>query len=227
MNPLRLCNWLVLAVLAAAGPTAHACPRNADPSLRGPAVGQDLVVNGLPVQIQSVSSPDPVQAVMDRVERAWKEAGHEVRRRQLGPWTIVSALSDQCLSTLQLMPRGGAVGLFAIGNPARARTTAVQRGIGLPPGAEVVSTVSARDGARTGVTTTLLLRGTVTEAALFFKHRLEVDGWTAVRTLGLQAPNSLQRSATVSGQRSGEVVQIAIVPSRLGAMAVVNRADTL
>jgi hypothetical protein len=221
---------ILIATLLLLSLGAHACPRTADRSLVGPGVGEDLVVNGLPLQIQQVSSRDDVTAVIARVKQAWSDAGFDVKTRELGPWQIVSALSDRCLTTLQLMQsNGNTVGFLAIGEPGKAkdRAVVVKRGnLSLPSGAQVVSSLSAKDGPRSSTTTMITSRRSVTDLRDHFAAGLTEAGYGNVRMQEIQRRGAIERAQLVTGQRGGEIVEVVIFDQH-GTTAVINQGQAL
>jgi hypothetical protein len=217
-------NFAAMALVLAAAllsPHVQACPRSADRALTGAAVGQDMVVNGLPVQIQQVSAREDPRAIIERVEAAWRSSGFDVKRRVVGPWMVVSALSNECLATLQL------IGFFAISQPDKARPVAVKRDLPLPPGAHVVSTVSAKDGARASTTTTVAAKSSVNDTRDHFLSGLTGAGWDSVRAHGLRRPGSMSDAQVLSAQRGAEMVQVVIFTAHGATTAIISRAESL
>ena len=219
--------WSLLIAAAGLATAALACPRSADRALAGPSVGQDIVVNGLPVQIQQVSSREQPGVLTDRVEAAWRAAGFDVKRRSVGPWSVVSALSEQCLATLQLQDSSGSVGFFAISQPDKAKAVRMQRDVPLPPGAHVVSTVSARDGPRTSTITTLTAGSSVNDTRDHFLGGLGQAGWGSLRAHGLRRPGSMSEAQVLSAQRGAEMLQVVIFNANGATTAIVSRAESL
>ncbi len=220
-----------LGLLLSLGATA--CPRSADRSLTGPAVGDDMVVNGLPLQIQQVGSRDDVKSLTERVEKSWREAGYDVKTQSLDGWQIVSAKSKQCLTTLQLMAdptsRQGSVGFLAISEPQKAKDRAalVRRGdLPLPGGAQVVSSLTATDGPRDSSTTLITTKGSVIDLRDHFVRALEQAGYANVRLQEVQGRGTPQRAQIVSGQRGADIVQVVVFDSH-GTAAVINRGQSL
>jgi hypothetical protein len=208
---------------------AHACPKTADRSLVGPAIGEDMVVNGMPVQIQQVSSRDSVKDVMARVEQTWREAGFNVKRQDLAQWKVISALSEECLTTLQLTDSKGTVGFLAIGEPDKTkdRAAVVKKGdVPLPSGSQVVSTLSAKDGPRASTTTMITSKRSVTDMREHFVRGLEQAGYGNVRAQEVQGASSMDRAQLVSGQRGGDIVQVVIF-NQQGTTAVINQGQAL
>jgi hypothetical protein len=220
------------AVLALSG-AAQACPKTADRSLTGPAVGDDMVINGLPVQIQQVSSRDDAKSVLERVEKSWRDGGFKVKTQLLGHWHIVSALSAQCLTTLQLMDSpvnaSGTVGFLAVGEPAKTedRAVLVKKGdLPLPSGAQVVSSLAAKDGPRNSTTTVITSPRSVTDLRDNFVRGLEQRGYGNIRLHEVQGRDSLARAQIVTGQRGGDIVQVVIFDNN-GTTAVINQGQAL
>ncbi|WP_413898867.1 hypothetical protein, partial [Rhodoferax sp.] len=91
--------WIGLSV---APLLAHACPATLPAGLSGASVGQDLITNGLAMSITQVEGRETVNELLNRAEKTWTAAGFKVKRNHAAGWGIVSALSGQCLATLQL-----------------------------------------------------------------------------------------------------------------------------
>jgi hypothetical protein len=207
----------------------QACPKTADRSLTGPGVGESMVVNGLPVQIQQVSSRDDMKTVIERVKQAWSEAGYAVKTRELAQWQIVSALSDQCLTTLQLTQSNGTVGFLAISEPAKAKDRAVvlkHLDVPLPSGAHVVSSLSAKDGPRSSTTTMITSQRSVTDLRDHFAEGLREAGYGNVCMQEIQRRGAIEKAQMVSAQRGGEIVEVVIFDHQ-GTAAVINQGQAL
>jgi hypothetical protein len=222
-------SFALAAVTLVGAFSAQACPRNSGPSFAGAPVGQEMVVNGLPVQIQQVSSSESIDTLLSRLQKEWTEAGWLVKRIKLGHWQILSALSEECHATLQLTKGHRTEGLFAIGHPHKGKDRATvvrQSGIELPTGAHVVSALSALDGPRESTTIVLTSRRSSVSLRDHFVQVLQDGGYGDVRMGQVRPRGSLQGAHLVSGQRGNDVVQIIIFDSG-GTTAIVNKGQAL
>ncbi len=209
---------------------AHACPTQADRSLVGPEVGQQMVVNGLPLQIQQVASKESLPDLLGRVERRWRDAGFDVKRHGVEPWQVVAALSDQCLTTLQLRSvNGQSVGFLGIGDVSRTKDRAVvvrKADVPLPTGASVVSSVAAADGPRTSTTTVVTSRRSATEVRDEYLMSLPGAGWRELRPQELGARDAARRAHIINARRGRDVLQIVITDTP-GTTAVITQGQAL
>jgi hypothetical protein len=221
--------FVFAAVMLVGSLSVQACPRNAGTYLAGASVGQEMVVNGLPVQVQQVSSNESIDALFSRLQKEWTEAGWNVKRSTLGHWQILSALSEECLATLQLTKGDRTEGLFAIGRPHKGKDRVAvvrQSGIELPSGAHVVSAVSTVDGPRESATIVLTSQRSLASLRDHFVQVLQDGGYGDIRASQVRPRGSLQGAHLVSGQRGNDVVQIVIFDSG-GTTVILNKGQAL
>lgn len=222
-----LVRLVAFALVACVVPPAFAaaCPAGVPAGLTAVAVGQNMVVDGLPLSVLQVRGRAAAAAVLAQAESAWRAAGHDVRRTEAAGWQVVAARSDGCLSTLQLTDRGGTFGYLAGSRPAAALRPG-RASLPVPPGATVLTTVSSNDDGRRGTIAALASSRTLEGLHGDVLRRLHSDKWDAV-----SSQVSLDRSRTpvgalVSARRGRERIEVVIW--RDGAThAVINLADAL
>ncbi|KQQ91779.1 hypothetical protein [Massilia sp. Leaf139] len=218
MNKVRL-----IPVLSAFLPLlAGACPERVPAGLKPTVVGEGVRVDSMNLSILMVEGAEPAAAVLDRVERTWREEGFDVKRNRAGSWNIVSALGERCLATLQLADSGKAKGFFAV-NPLKP--VAVRAPLA-PPGARVLSSVSSReDDGRRGTIAALVSSQPVEALRAFYMRRLQDDNWSSVRADA--APRSGRENAmVVSAQRGRERIEV-VLWRDMETHIVVNQAESL
>ncbi len=223
--PIFYVRTAVFALMLAAAVNAGACPEKVPSGLHPVSVGDGLTVNGLGVAILQVEGRQSAASVLDRMEKEWSEAGYAVKRNQAEGWNVVSALSDKCMTTLQLVERGGAFGYMAVNRFARPVAAALPS-TPMPSGATVLSSVQSDDDGRKGRTTVLAAPQSVQQLAVFYKRQLEQDRWSAVRVATSTGADGVPSRANLSAQRGRERVEVVIV-REAGSKVVINVATQL
>lgn len=218
--------WALIApaVTLMAG-TVFACPQNPPAGMSATRVGEDVVVNGITVSMMHVQSRELTAVVFARLEKQWTEAGYTVKRNTVAKWAVLSALSEQCMTSLQLVDEGGASGYFAV-NRLDKPAAAVAVLPALPPDAKVLSSVVSNDDGRPGTTMSLTSSQPLEAVSAFFVGSLRNDKWEGVRSDIELGKNMQAQSALVSGQRGRRRVDIMIWRDR-ETQIVVTVADTL
>jgi hypothetical protein len=220
---------VLAAALASLGAAAMACPKTPGPDLAEVDVSGDMTVNGLPVQVRQVSSKASTKEVLDRLEKAWRGEDFKVTRNMAGTWEVLSALSSQCMTTVQLRDEGGAIGLFAIGKPQVAKRVAVYDvGFPLPSGVHVVSDVAARTDERPSRTLVLTSNESPNSLSERIGRGLNESGWKDLRSHEVRAPGGgeTEIARRISARRGEDLISI-VVWSAQQTTAVVSLGQAL
>jgi hypothetical protein len=189
---------------------AIACPSAVPPGLRGESVGEETVVNGLPMTIKQVTGKESPEDLLARVEKLWSDDRYDVRRQRVGMWDMVSARSAKCNTTLQLIDRGGSFGYFAVSHPTRSTAwLPKQVGVPLPSGVTLSSTVSTVDGGRSGHTIAFSTKRSVGDINDYFLTELDRTGWQAVTSHEMQMGQD-NNARVVSGQKEREQISVVL-----------------
>jgi len=207
---------LLLTLLLSGGMRAAAaqgCPKGVPPGLSAIAVGSGIVLGGRAMAISQVQGPGKAAAVIDRVEQAWKEGGHQVRRASTAGWDTVAAQGATCLVTLQLADRKGVFGYLAHSTPSTAPAlTPRSFGVALPPDATVNSSVASSDDGRKGLVVSLSSSRPLDQLNAFFMRALGEANWSALRSHKIVNPVSGKASLLVTGQRGRNQVELVMWP---------------
>lgn len=217
---------LALSLVAAA---ATACPKSPGPDLAEVDISGDMTVNGLPVQIRQVSSKANTKDVLDKLEKAWRDENFKVKRNMAGTWEVLSALSPQCMTTVQLRDEAGAIGFFAIGKPQAAKRPAVYDiGFPLPSGAHVVSDVATRTDERPARTVVLTSNESPDTLSERIGESLKDSDWKDLRSHQVQAPGGMegQTARRITARRGEDLVSIVVWSARQ-TTAVVSLGQAL
>jgi hypothetical protein len=212
-------------LLASAGGAVCACPEKLPAGMNAVTVGESVVVNGIGMSILQVESREKVGALFARIEKEWTDAGYAVKRNQAEGWNVLSALSDKCMTTLQLVDRPAAFGYMAVNRLAKPFATGLPAAP-VPGGAKVLSTVLSDDDGRKGSTTMLSSTQSVEQLSEFYQRRLSEDKWSGVHAMGTMGTDNRYKGMSVSAQRGRERIEVVIVRDE-GSKVVVNVATEL
>ena len=212
---LMSCMLLITTATCAAAP-ATAWPQVAlPPGVQTFNVGQQLLVNGLPMQVRGFLSPEPAARLVDWFRASLGSPLVEDRR---GAATILGRPQGAYYLTVQIEPAGsGARGLVALtdvqgrmANRGEARAQEARWQALLPAGMRILSLVRALDGGR--MSEHLVLESTEPLAASrhAIARLLQHDGYTPGRVVASATPPG----ATLYFQAPGRE-----------AMAVLTRSD--
>ena len=197
--------------------SGNACPTKLPEGLTGTMVGQNLVVNGMAMAITQVESRDAAADVLNRVAKAWTDEGFKVKRNSASGWDIVSALSEQCMVTLQLTSRNGSFGYFSrsLSGSGTAAASKALDGL-IPNDATVTSTVQSDDDGRMGVTVSMTTPKSPDETLTTLMAQLKDAGWGAIRARVMKSgpPRQTTASIQISAQRDHEQLDTMVWPER-------------
>lgn len=211
-----------LFATALASPIATACPEKVPNGMSATSVADKVMVNGMALSILQVESREAVPAVLERLEKEWTEAGYAVRRNQAQGWNVLSALSEKCMTTLQLIDQGGSFGYLAVNR--LKKPTSLRDPAPIPNGAKVLSTVTSEDDGRKGSTVLLESSQSVEDLVTFYKRRLADEQWGSVRASGMMGRDQRFTGASVSAQRGRERIEV-VIRREAGSKVVVNLAQ--
>jgi hypothetical protein len=214
---------LVIWCLACLPGLAAACPQAVPAGLTPAVVAERVEVDGMQLSILHVRGKEDVATLLARVETGWKRDGYEVKRSNPAGWNVLSALSERCLTTLQLVDQGGTAGYFAINPLKRVGTAAAPLA---PPGSRVLSSVRSEDDGRKGTITALESQLPIEKLIEYYLRRLQADDWQAVRADGLANRNLGLGGAIISAQRGRERIEV-LMWGDGATQIVINQADTL
>jgi len=216
---------LAVISLLSMPPFALACPEKVPAGLKAVSVAEAVAVNSVNVGILQVQGRDKAAVVLARVAKEWTEAGYAVKTNTAMGWNVVSAMSEKCMTTLQLVDQPGAFGYLAVNRFEKGFAVRLPKAP-VPSGAQVLSNVASDDDGRKGLTTVLSSGQSVDQLVNFYKQQLEADQWSGVRAVSLMGQDRQPARAAVSAQRGRERIEVVIVrdaPSKV----VVNVATQL
>lgn len=222
MSCARSVPILLAACIARA---AAACPDSLPGEFSAEPVGEQMVVNGMPMAIRQVTAKGAPAELLERVERLWKDEKFDVRRHRAGEWEVIAAHGEDCLATLQLVARGGSFGYFGVSQPSKAQAWLPRRlGLTLPGGIELNSSVASVDSGRHGHTVAFSTRRAVDDIDTYFMKHLVARGWQGVSSHELRGDTG-RRARVVSAQKGREQLSIVLWNDGL-TRALLNLSET-
>ncbi|MFT7722007.1 MAG: hypothetical protein QM788_04125 [Roseateles sp.] len=215
-----LAGLAMLAALACA-----ACPQDLPPGLKGEPVGQELVVNGLPMTVRQVQGRGVSAELLDQLARDWQQAGHEVKRSRAGHWDVLAARSEQCLATLQLIDRSGVFGYFGVSRPQKTQAWLPRDlGVPLPGGVQLNAAVTGLDGGRRGHTIGFSSARGIDDLDRYFLRQLSGAGWQGVSSHEVRS-GAARRARIVSAQKSGAEFSLVLWEDGRTSRALLNLSE--
>lgn len=209
LRAIEVLRAILICVAVTTSIGAMACPSNVPAGLTGTDVTQDVVVNGLPLSLMQVQGSESAADVLNRTEKAWKGAGFAVKRNSIPGWEVLSALSDQCLATLQLTPGRSATGYLAVRPKERREAASLATfGLTLPGDTKVGSEVASNDQGRRGVTLSMTSAHSIDELRSFFVRQLNEQKWSAIRPHRMTDGHTRKVSQLISAQRGRQQLQV-------------------
>ncbi len=180
------------------------------------------------MEVTQVTGNEAVNAILNRTEKNWKEEGFKVKRNSAVGWEIVSALSDKCMVTLQLMTRNGAFGYLTRSEPSTLNAITPQSlGVSIPGNAKITSSLLSDDDGREGLTMSMTSTWSLEELNKFFALQLNENKWTGISSHEMRSMNAqVINSISVKAQRGRKQIEIVIWPER-EAQIVMTISDAI
>lgn len=204
---------------------AAACPQKVPAGLTGSTVADDVAIDGLQLEMMLVHGREKKDAVLARVAKEWTEAGFKVKRNEASGWDVLSALSDNCMTTLQLSDRPDAFGYMAVNRFKKGRVVA-HDDMPVLPGGRVTSAIDSRDDGRRGTTMSIEANMPLLAANEFYMRRLNEQKWNGVRSTVTTDVYKQPKYVVVNAQRGRDLIEIVIWRDK-ETQVVINRAESL
>lgn len=188
MRGLRTMRWawallLALPWAARADDTgATVCPPfPVPPDATVTWVGEDMDLNGVPMQIKDMTSPEPPAQVLAFYRQAWSGPPF-YEEFQVQDWTAIATLRKHCFYTVQVKSdgKGGSLGLLGITTKPGSRSHAPGAGFPLSPGSKVLSDIDSYDGGKKGRMLVIADPNPPKGAADYYRAVLMQAGWVVV-----------------------------------------------
>lgn len=175
-------NSSVFAVLAMTASLAFATPTPSNMDVVW--VGDNIVHNGVPMEIQSFHSADGVNGVLEFYRQTWGKQGSQDMpgfiENSVGEWAIISRIEDGKNTVVQVKQsdRGGSEGYISFADlnitPAFNKITDEFPKLG---GSEVISSTESKDFNSEATTIVMTNGHSVDRNADFYSKKIVAMGW--------------------------------------------------
>jgi hypothetical protein len=178
---------------------ATAAPRfPAPPGCRVGLVGEEMIYNGIPMNIRQLKCSSPAEDVLDYYREHWPRGTEDepgyVESEELPPWTILTRVDGGFLMTVQVTDEGrGAAGYLAMSELPEDPDDLPELGEGFPTLREtqIYNDVKTRDVGKRGRTLQMSNRHSRESNVIFYRNFYRDRGWTVLldKELGGQITN--------------------------------------
>jgi len=210
-----------LALLLAA--PAAAAPRLPEPpGCRVAPIGEELIVNGIPMDIRKLRCRSSAGEVLEFYRNYWPRGSEDkpgyVETDELPPWQMITRVERGHLMTVQITQetRELAVGYLAMSEIPQDPERLPELGEGFPAmrGTQVYNDIRSKDPGKHGRTLQFSNKHGLRSNVIFYRNYYRDRGWTAQmdRAMG-------RRMHTFSFNKSGESVNLVVIQGE-GATAV-------
>jgi hypothetical protein len=181
------------------------------PGTRTAWVAENIEQNGVPMQIQQLTSVATVNEVLDFYRAQWKDSADPsipgFVENKVGEWQTISQLENNLQTVIQIKnSRSGGTEGFASqidirSTPGSNRAT---RNFPRKSGSQLISSTESKDGAKTATTILLMNAFSIKSNADFYHSKMRAKGWSLAH-----AKNQSSVSILLFN-RSGKSCEIAI-----------------
>jgi len=211
-----------LPALVLAGPKFPPPPKSSIGLL-----GDELVVNGIPMEIRQFATSRSLQDVVEFYVDLWE--GNDKKQPDYGitqalpPWTIVTHVEDDYLLTVQVASDGkrGASGYLAISPLLPKNQPRLGKGFPMMRGSLVINEVFSKDSGKKGRTLTFRNSNSLQSNVNFYRHHYKNKGWA------LEMENALfkGKAQTLRFRNSNKHVTL-VLKDDAGATIVTSQSVT-
>lgn len=179
--------FIACLLLSIASAQVQAKPKfPAPPGSNITKIGDEMVVNGLPMDIRLFASKNSSEEILSYYRNFWPEGSKEkpgfTETDALAPWRIITRVEDGYLMTVQVKPakKKGSSGYLSISrlpNPDKAPDL----GKDFPKmrGTYVINDIRSKDLAKKGRTLIMMNQASVGTNANFYRNHFLNDGWSS------------------------------------------------
>ena len=194
-------HYLLVGILCLSAVTVEATPKfPAPPKANVTALGEDMVVNGTPMQARKFYTKYSVEEVVEFYKNLWsdnegKPPGYDITKN-LPPWTIITRIEDDYVLTVQVTRENKhlSMGYLAMSplvledNPYETPEFPKMRD------SVVMTDISSKDRDTTGRTVVIQNRYSAQSNVSFYRNHYKNAGWGSEmdKNLGLHKGHILQ-----------------------------------
>ncbi len=147
-------------------------------ALQMQAMGDELRVNGVPMEVRGFTSNLPMEELLKQVQTSWQMANkNTVKRTSMTAWTVLNQTTGSEHRSFQVRESapGKSDGFLALTSPQRARDP--KTAVTLPPDLTPVSIIDSRDQARVSQQVIAVSPRSVDATANSLEAALKAAGW--------------------------------------------------
>lgn len=197
---------------------AYAGWQDTPDSLKMESLGNEMRLNGTPMQIRIFSSTLPVEVLLKQVEESWSRGLNHavVTRTKIANWTVLNQSLGEEHRSFQVRESFPAqlVGYVALTSPAR--TAEPKMAFKLPAGMSAVSITESRDSESVSQQVMVFSTRSIDTSADVLESALKIDGW--VRYGRVKKGDSILFSANKGEQE----LDVTFQAQKNGALAMIN-----
>jgi len=210
---------LLGALFGALAPANGANWQDLPESLHLQSLGDDMVVNGIPMTTRVFGTAQAIDKVVQQVQDNWERSpDHQpVLRSQLPPWIVLNQTIGTQHRSFQIRETatGTANGYVALTSPALARTPVTL--VRLPPEMQAISIIDSVDNGRTSQQIIATSTRSMDASGMALEAALKAAGWErhvmkrdAQRVVFAVNKGEREFDAVLTAEKNGSMVMINI-----------------
>lgn len=184
-------------------------------------MGDQLVVNGIPMSVRAFNTMLPAEQVVQEVQSAWERNKDRtsVIRTSMPPWTVLNQTVGSEHRSFQIKPgrHGGFEGFVALTSPALAREP--KPVIGLPPGVTPVQIVDSVDNGRSSQQIMAVSTRSIEATSVALEASLKAAGWQR------HVMKKDAKTVVFAANRNGQEFDAILTAEKRGSMILMNTVE--
>ncbi|HUR21033.1 MAG TPA: hypothetical protein VMZ90_09520 [Vicinamibacterales bacterium] len=188
-------------------------------------VAEDILFNGIPMQIKEYKTALTPAQVMAFYKSQWGSAPPYFHEYDVGEWKAIATLKERCFYTVQLQADGSGTRAL-LGISARPRDgTPPAAGAGFPTlsGSQVLNDIDHRDGGKTGRTLVVVNSYSTDMNAHFYRRTMAGEGWVPIVDRTVEGAKGLSHVMVL--KRGYNEANLTIAPGQSGTSVLASFVD--
>jgi hypothetical protein len=175
---------LTVLVLSPPGPALAEPPEfKAPPDANVSFVAEEMILNGIPMQVRRFTTQAGVEEVVDFYRKEWGDGTPAqpgfVVNTMTPPWFVISRMEDDYLMTVQVQHAGkGAWGYLGLSRLSeRQRGPVIGKYFPMPAGSQTLNELISKDPGKKGRTMQILNEQSLVNNVNFYRNHYQGEGW--------------------------------------------------
>jgi hypothetical protein len=188
-------------------------------------VAEDILFNGVPMQIKELKTELTPAQVMAFYKNRWGSAPPYFHEYEVGEWKAIATLKERCFYTVQMQPDGSGTRAL-LGISARPREgTPPAAGAGFPTlsGSQVLNDIDHRDGGKSGRTLVVVNSYSTDMNAHFYRRTMASEGWVPIVDRTVEGAKGLSHVMVL--KRGYNEANLTIAPGQSGTSVLASFVD--